>query len=179
MPQAGDPDFHPSTQPYAPNETTQREVENLLQQHGLLTEYALKYRIFDSNPVDIINDYCKQHNKVFRDPHFLCKELEDSGQHTELIWVRPRRINPQMQLFDGDCKFAECNQGGLGNCGVTAMCSAIQSMEIQPLRKNMYPSGWNPHGAYSLKTMRNGRWGYVLFDDLIPCATNRHDNGQV
>lgn len=172
------------------NETTPDEIIELLTSHDMLTDDAIKYRIFDQNPVDVINEYCAANGKVFRDPWFQylqydepirwTKDLFGEGQHGadeskekenvhELEWVRPLQVNPEMVMFKDSAIVSDAYQGGIGNCGVCAMNTAIQCLSPKPIRTNLYPNEISEHGCYSWRTFRNGKFGYVLFDDLMAC----------
>mmetsp|Transcript_33470 Transcript_33470/g.92700 ORF Transcript_33470/g.92700 Transcript_33470/m.92700 type:complete len:757 (-) Transcript_33470:269-2539(-) len=184
------PDLPTYEDPFSDNETTRDEIVELLTSQGFLTDDAIKYRFFDENPVDAINEYCAANGKVFRDPWFQylqydepcqwTKDLHGPGQHGadpdkekedihELEWARPLAINPEMVMFKDGATVSDAYQGGIGNCGVCAMNTAIQCLQSEPIRTNLYPNEISVYGCYSWKTFRNGKFGYVLFDDLIAC----------
>lgn len=147
-------------------ETTPEEIQNLMDENG----FTMFHKVFDQNPIDVINQYCKENNKIFRSPYYHYVDYEKEC-NIHLDWVRPRAINPKCEMFLGDGpQLTDTRQGGIGNCGVCAMAGAIQTLPVKPFNENLSPDYLNPYGAYTVKVFVGGKWRYSLIDDLIPVS---------
>lgn len=143
---------------------TEDEVINLIESKG----YSRFHRVFDQNPVDDIIEYCKQNKKIFRSPFFEFATY-DKECKIHLDWVRPRKLNPECELFlDDGPGLGDCCQGGIGNCGVCAMAGYITALPPKIFMENIYPNYLNPYGVYSVRVFVGGRWRYSLIDDFLP-----------
>jgi hypothetical protein len=148
---------------------TKTELQAVLSAAGIV--YNIKYRCYDQCPVRAVNAFCRANNKVFVDPYFPYDDAVSDVPPGRLAWRRPRDIDARMAIFppSGACVAEDMCQGGIGNCGVTAMANGLQALPAQPLRRRLFPLELNPYGCYSLRVFEQGCLDrYVLFDDLFP-----------
>ncbi|XP_066562169.1 calpain-14 [Amia ocellicauda] len=133
-----------------------------------------------------LRNYCLINKARFVDEFFPpCMEsigfnILSNEDMKRVVWLRPKKLVDDPQLFvDGISRF-DFSQGGLGNCWFLA---SLGSLTFQPhILKQILPldQGFQNEcyaGIFHFRFWRFGKWVDVVIDDKLPTLLNKSGQG--
>lgn len=127
--------------------------------------------LFDDNPADRISALCQQQNALLTDLQFPPGDvsvqrapLKDYGV---VAWRRAGTLMPVQRLFGDSANVDDVELGAAATGWLFAAAAALQRGG-QRVEQLFYPRHYNACGVYAVKFFVDGRWRWVLVDDLVP-----------
>ena len=92
----------------------------------------------------------------------------------DILWKRPKELNPNAKFIDNDFNFDDIDQGQLGTCYFLASLAEVVRVQPEKLRKNVLGTAEKQFnspdydGKLDFTFYKNGQPVIVQIDDLLP-----------
>ena len=139
---------------------------------GSFTHHPDTPMFFDYNPIVSVAEQCLERDAMFVDPQFPPSFYSISGASKEVLqnvcWKRLSEVLYRPRLNVIGSKSTHMVPGAYTPAWLPNVISSLD--DVAEFEDMISPGedGW-VYGAYAVRMFVDGRWGFVLVDDFVPC----------